>query len=198
MARRRHGGRRSPPDRPSRARHAAPPRRCTSFDAESPLSVGNGEFAFTMDVTGSRHSPRRTSRQFRWPHCRSGAGTPGRIRTASASNVRTSRRSTATAGQVGYADIPGERTRAEIQWLRANPHRLHLGRIGFALTRSDGSAGGSGGPDRHPADAGPLEWRHHQPLPLDGRTGGCADALPSHDSTRWPSASSRRCSPRGA
>ena len=39
---------------------------------------------------------------------------------------------------VGYADIPGERT-PEINWLRANPHRLHLGRIGFALTRADGS-----------------------------------------------------------
>ena len=26
-----------------------------------------------------------------------------------------------------------------MNWLRANPHRLHLGRIGFALTRADGS-----------------------------------------------------------
>ena len=40
---------------------------------------------------------------------------------------------------VGYADIPGDRT-PEINWLRANPHRLHLGRIGFRLTRADGSA----------------------------------------------------------
>ncbi len=40
---------------------------------------------------------------------------------------------------MGYADIPGERT-PEINWLRANPHRLHLGRVGFRLTRADGAA----------------------------------------------------------
>ena len=39
---------------------------------------------------------------------------------------------------MGYADIPGDRRTPEIEWLRANPHRLHLGRIGFRLTRADG------------------------------------------------------------
>ena len=30
--------------------------------------------------------------------------------------------------RVGYADIPGDVRTPEIEWLRANPHRLHLGR----------------------------------------------------------------------
>ena len=42
---------------------------------------------------------------------------------------------------VGYADIPGDQRTPEIEWLRANPHRLHLGRIGFRLTKADGTPG---------------------------------------------------------
>jgi hypothetical protein len=40
---------------------------------------------------------------------------------------------------VPYADVPGNQQTPEIKWLRANPHRLHLGRIGFVLTHADGS-----------------------------------------------------------
>jgi protein-glucosylgalactosylhydroxylysine glucosidase len=110
----------------------------TSFDVESPLTVGNGEFAFTVDATGlqtfadayDQTIPLGTLSQWGWH-----------------SSPNPERWSIDTFGfkafdshgrAVGYADIPGERT-PEINWLRANPHRLHLGRIGFSLTRADGS-----------------------------------------------------------
>ncbi len=109
----------------------------TTFDVESPLSVGNGEFAFTVDATGlqtfaeafEETIPLGTLSQWAW-HT---APNPNRW------SIDTFRFNTfdSHGRQVGYADIPGERT-PEIDWLRANPHRLHLGRIGFALTRADG------------------------------------------------------------
>src|SRR5262249_20185221 len=40
---------------------------------------------------------------------------------------------------VPYADVPHNQQTPEIKWLRANPHRLHLGQIGFVLKKSDGS-----------------------------------------------------------
>ena len=111
----------------------------TRFDPESPLSVGNGEFAFTVDVTGlqtfpdayDQTIPLGTLSQWGW-------------HTAPNPDAWSIDRFGYTPFEshgraVGYADIPGERT-PEINWLRANPHRLHLGRIGFRLTHADGSA----------------------------------------------------------
>jgi hypothetical protein len=109
-----------------------------SFDTGSPLSVGNGELAFTVDATGlqtfaeayDETIPLGTLSQWGWhtatnPH----RWTIERFRfTEFEANGR----------KVGYADIPGDRRTPEIEWLRANPHRLHLGRIGFRLTRGDG------------------------------------------------------------
>ena len=40
---------------------------------------------------------------------------------------------------VPYADVPHNQQTPEIKWLRANPHRLHLGQIGFVLKHADGS-----------------------------------------------------------
>ena len=111
----------------------------SAFDVESPLSVGNGEFAFTVDVTGLQTFPDEYEQTIplgtlsqwgwhTWPN-------PNRwtIDTLAFKTFDSHGRA------VGYADIPGERT-PEINWLRANPHRLHLGRVGFTLTRADGSA----------------------------------------------------------
>ncbi len=113
----------------------------TTFDVESPLTVGNGEFAFTVDATGlqtfaelyDQTIPLGTLSQWGW-HT---SPNPNRW------NIDTFGFKTfdSHGRQVGYADIPGERT-PEIDWLRANPHRLHLGRIGFSLTRADGSPAG--------------------------------------------------------
>jgi hypothetical protein len=40
---------------------------------------------------------------------------------------------------VPYCDVPGNVKTPEIKWLRANPHRLHLGQIGLVLKHKDGS-----------------------------------------------------------
>jgi hypothetical protein len=110
----------------------------TSLDTESPLSVGNGEFAFTVDVTGLQTFaeaydgtiPLGTLSQWGWHTWPNPNGWS--IERFAFKELNSHGR------MVGYADIPGERT-PEINWLRANPHRLHLGRIGFRLTRADGS-----------------------------------------------------------
>ncbi len=112
------------------------------FDAESPLSVGNGEFAFTADVTGlqtfaeafEKTIPLGTLSHWGW-------------HTAPNPNGWSIERFAFTefeshGRKVGYADIPGNRRTPEIEWLRGNPHRLHLGRIGFYLRMADGRPAG--------------------------------------------------------
>jgi len=115
----------------------------TRIDPESPLSVGNGEFAFTVDATGLQTFPELyeqtiplgTLSQWGWhtfPNPQK-----WHIDRFAFKEFDSHGRA------VGYADIPGERT-PEIEWLRANPHRLHLGRVGFTLTRADGSRAAPG------------------------------------------------------
>jgi hypothetical protein len=127
---------------PSIDRHALVTRHNVSIsrlDPESPLSVGNGEFAFTVDATGLQTFPELyeqtiplgTLSQWGWHAWPNPDGwSIDRFRFKEFDS---------RGRMVGYADIPGDRT-PEINWLRANPHRLHLGRIGFRLTHADGSA----------------------------------------------------------
>ena len=111
-----------------------------SFDTASPLSVGNGELAFTADATGlqtfaeayDETIPLGTLSQWGWH-------TAPNPRAFSIESFRFTQFD-AHGRSVGYADIPGDRRTPEIEWLRANPHRLHLGRIAFRLTRADGRA----------------------------------------------------------
>jgi hypothetical protein len=109
-----------------------------AFDVESPLSVGNGEFAFTADATGLQTFaeaydgivPLGTLSQWGWHTAPNPRGWS--IERFGFTEYDAGGR------KVGYADIPGDRRTPEIDWLRANPHRLHLGRIGFRLVRADG------------------------------------------------------------
>ncbi len=110
----------------------------TRFDAEAPLSIGNGEFAFTVDVTGLQTFPDAFAETIP-------LGTLSQWGWHTAPNPQSwhidrfgFRVFDSHGRAVGYADAPGERT-PEMNWLRMNPHRLHLGRIGFILTRGDGS-----------------------------------------------------------
>jgi len=110
------------------------------LDLESPLSVGNGELAFTVDATGLQTFPEAydetiplgTLSQWGWHSAPNPAGWS--IESFAFEDFASHGRA------VGYADIPGDRRTPEVEWLRANPHRLHLGRIGFDLRRSDGSS----------------------------------------------------------
>lgn len=107
------------------------------FDVESPLSLGNGEFAVTVDATGLQSFPDAfletiplgTLSQWGWHTWPNPEG--WHIDRFGFTPFDSHGR------QVGYADIPGDRT-PEISWLRANPHRLHLGHVGFALFLADG------------------------------------------------------------
>jgi hypothetical protein len=110
-----------------------------TLDLGSPLSVGNGEFAFTADATGLQTFaepyeatiPLATLSQWGW-HT---APNPNRWSMNSFSYTD----SPSHGRKVPYADIPNDERTPEIDWLRANPHRLHLGRVGFRLRKADGS-----------------------------------------------------------
>jgi hypothetical protein len=118
-----------------------------TIDPFSVLTVGNGEFAFTADVTGLQSFPDRYSdiplaTQSTWAWHR--FPNPDGHRLAEAlSEFEVDGRT------VAYADRQGSPAG---QWLRQNPHRLSLARIGFTLQRQDGS------PAR-PEDLGQLEQR---------------------------------------
>lgn len=111
------------------------------FDARNPLSVGNGGFCFTVDATGlqtfpaafDQTTPLGTLSDWGWHtspnpdgwdidtfHFKLYPDLHGRL--------------------VPYADVPHNQQTPEIKWLRANPHRLHLGQIGFRLRHADGSS----------------------------------------------------------
>lgn len=111
------------------------------LDPMSPLSVGNGEFAFTGDITGlqtfpdayEKGIPLCTQSQWGWHSFPAPVG-------VSARDFRTERFDT-HGRMVGYP-TSSEGQKPLFDWLRENPHRLNLGRIGLRLRRSSGSDAG--------------------------------------------------------
>jgi hypothetical protein len=112
----------------------------TNFDAANPLSVGNGEFCFTVDATGlqtfpeafEKTTPLGTLSDWGWHTIPNTNGWD-------IDHFQFKEYADLNGRQVPYADVPGNKQTPEIKWLRANPHRLHLGQIGFVLKHSDGS-----------------------------------------------------------
>jgi hypothetical protein len=110
------------------------------FDADNPLSVGNGEFAFTVDATGLQTFPEAfayttplgTLSDWGWH-------TSPNPNNWSFDTFQFKEYTNLTGRLVPYADVPHNQQTPEIKWLRANPHRLHLGQIGFVLKKSNGS-----------------------------------------------------------
>lgn len=104
-------------------------------DPLSPLSVGNGRFAFTADVTGLQSFPEfyasgiplSTQSEWGWHTFTNPVG----HQLADALKQYDSH-----DRQVPYASNAGGDAG---RWLRANPHRLGLGQIGLEFTREDGS-----------------------------------------------------------
>ena len=113
-----------------------------SLDPRSPVSVGNGEFCFTVDLTGLQALPAEypvgappgtllgTQSQWGWHSIPADE----EYSLAGSTVLYDSAR-----GPVPYLDmvggiVDGRETKASRAgtWLRANPHRLDLGRIGFA------------------------------------------------------------------
>jgi hypothetical protein len=110
------------------------------FDADNPLTVGNGQFAFTVDATGLQTFPEAFEQTIPlgtlsdW-----GWHTIPNTNGWSIDRFQCKEFPDLNGRLVPYADAPGKQQTPEIKWLRANPHRLHLGQIGFVLTHADGS-----------------------------------------------------------
>ena len=108
------------------------------FEAFSALSVGNGGFAFTADATGLqtfaedyKELPLATQSEWGWH---------------SYPNPTGIKPEDALVPYDSHGRKVGVHERAEHaagKWLRENPHRLSLARIGFALSRARWDAGAS-------------------------------------------------------
>lgn len=111
----------------------------TKVDPLAPLSVGNGEFAFTADITGlqtfpevyAKGIPICTQSHWGW-HTK-----PVNDKKESYSLSELERELFETYGKkVGY--ITNSKGQEEIfNWLRQNPHRLHLAQIGLDIKKED-------------------------------------------------------------
>jgi hypothetical protein len=106
------------------------------IDPRSPLSVGNGEFAFTVDPTGLQTFPQPyetqmplcTQSQWGWHTAPNFAGKgPADLRLAEFDTF---------GRKVGYP-TSSDGQKPLFDWLRENPHRLHLGRIAFAIDKPE-------------------------------------------------------------
>lgn len=108
------------------------------FEIMSPLSVGNGEFAFTCDVTGLQTFPELYREKF--PLCTmSQWGWHTIPRPAHLVGKELKLNEYETYGRkVGYMTSSTDQKEL-FDWLRQNPHRLHLGQIGLRLLKVDGS-----------------------------------------------------------
>jgi len=112
----------------------------TRFDSLASLSVGNGRFAFTVDVTGLQSFSREYGNgvplgtQSEW-------GWHSFPDTANYSFDETLQYFDVHGRNISYSVQSKEplRKKNAVDWYRQNPHRLQLGNIGFELTKKDGS-----------------------------------------------------------
>ena len=113
----------------------------TEFNELASLSVGNGEFAYTVDVTGLQTYPESYS-----------AGVPlgtqsqwGWHSFANPENYRFEETLKSYDFGRGHEELyavqfnEAGRPREAANWYRVNPHRLHLGAVGLELTHKNGS-----------------------------------------------------------
>jgi hypothetical protein len=104
-----------------------------AFDPRSPLTVGNGEFGFTADCTGLQTFPKlyekdltlSTMSQRGWET--SPNRPPGELRFTEYDTY--GRKVGYPTSSTGQAPL--------FNWLRENPHRANLGRIGFAIEKPE-------------------------------------------------------------
>ncbi len=103
------------------------------LDLKSPAQAGNGEFAFSVDITGLQtFVPFNTMSHWGWHS----DPLPG-----GAEVVDFKGQMVDTYGRmVKYplVNYDNEEQRALSDWLSGNPHRINLGRIAFSLKKADG------------------------------------------------------------
>jgi len=110
------------------------------FDSLSSLSVGNGGFAFTVDVTGlqsfpdayAKGVPLGTESEWGW---HSFIDTVNYLFNETLKDYRLNGRNVSYSVQLKEP----ERKKNAVNWFRQNPHRLQLGNIGFTIIKKDGS-----------------------------------------------------------
>src|SRR5690349_4515224 len=111
-----------------------------AVDPSAPFMVGNGNFAFTADITGlqtfpdqySSLVPLMTQAQWAWHSFPN----PQRFTLANAEVPIKVRGKTQ---KYPYLTDWEQAKKPDVQWLRENPHRFSLGRIGLYLAKADGS-----------------------------------------------------------
>lgn len=112
----------------------------TEMDSLASLSVGNGNFAFTVDATGLQTFPEMyatgvplgTQSQWGW-HSFPNSNKYEFDETLKPYNFRD--KDEIYSVQVKEAG----RSRDAADWYRANPHRLHLGNVGFEIVKDNGT-----------------------------------------------------------
>lgn len=103
----------------------------TSFDGQNPLQVGNGEFAMGLDITGLQSfAPFNTMSQWGWHSSPIPAGT-------SPSDFQG--QVWDTHGRPVRYPMPDPEHPAISYWFESSPHRINLGRVGFAIRLKDGA-----------------------------------------------------------
>ena len=115
----------------------------TKYDSLSSLSVGNGSFAFTVDITGLQTFPEAYAKgvplgtQSEW-------GWHSFPDTAKYRFDETLKSYKLNGRYVPYSVQlkEPERNKNAVNWFRINPHRLQLGNIGFVIIKKDGTIAG--------------------------------------------------------
>jgi protein-glucosylgalactosylhydroxylysine glucosidase len=114
--------------------------KVTSLDTLASLSVGNGNFAFTVDATGlqtfpemySKGIPLGTQSNWGWHSFKNTKGY----------KIEETYKNYDFNGKSGPYCVQWKeegRKKEATEYFRANPHRLHLGVIGFEITKKDGT-----------------------------------------------------------
>lgn len=103
-------------------------------DMKSPAQVGNGEFSFSVDITGLQtFVPFNTLSHWGWHS----DPLPKGIKVENFKGQRVN-----TFGRMVNYPLENEENEEQKQlskWLSGNPHRINLGRIAFLLKKADGT-----------------------------------------------------------
>lgn len=110
------------------------------FDRYSCLSVGNGEYAFTVDATGLQTYPEEYEKDgVPLGHYSNWAWhTDPNPEGYRMEDFKLTYYETFNGRSVGFPYMPSGQMTEEYKFLKLNPHRLHLGRIQFSLKLEDG------------------------------------------------------------
>jgi hypothetical protein len=110
------------------------------FDKFSSLTVGNGNYAFTVDATGLQTFPEcyenggvELGHMSNW-----GWHTSPNPMGYEVEKFQKTDYNTFNNRAIGFPYMPKDETSEEYSWLRMNPHRLHLGAVQFLLTLPSG------------------------------------------------------------